>query len=401
MRRPLLSGVNVVPKDDISPASGDAAQTESAGTTAPSQARHDSTTGRRRLRWGLIALGPLLVLAVGTWLYLTGGRTVSTDDAFVKTDLASISAQVPGQIATVHVRNNQRVERGQVLFELDDSSYRTALQQAEANLALVRDQVAVLRANYQERTAMLHSAEETAAYQQREFLRQQRLRQTGAVSEQQLEQVGHNYEVAQRNLDAMRQQIVAIKAQLGGDADTPTEDLAQYRAALAKRDDAQIALERTRIAAPATGVAANVTLRPGDYVSPGQPMFSLAEIEHLWVEANFKETQLTKVVDGQPATVTVDAYPGVVWRGRVESVSPASGNEFSVLPAENSSGNWVKVVQRIPVRVSLDPAANAPQLRAGMSVTATIDISAPRATPAAVSESAPAMPEQAGADTHG
>jgi membrane fusion protein (multidrug efflux system) len=341
-----------------------------------------STSRRRRLRWGLIGLGPLLVLAVGAWFYVTGGRYVSTDDAFVKTDLASISAQVPGQVATVSVKNNQRVEAGQVLFTLDAASYRAALDEAEANLARAREQIAVLRANYRERQTMLKSAEEASAFRQREYERQQKLRSSGAVSEKQLDQVRHDYEQAQRSADAVRQQMAAILAQLGGDVGTPTEDLAQYRAALAKRDDAQIAFDRTQVKAPAAGVVANVTVRPGDYIAAGQPVFSLAEIDTVWVEANFKETQLTKVADGQSATVTVDAYPDVVWNATVESVSPASGNEFSVLPAENSSGNWVKVVQRIPVRLALVPQANAPQLRAGMSVTVEIDTAHREETPA-------------------
>jgi len=351
----------------------------------PAPRKADPSSRRRYLRWGLIGLGPLLVLAIGAWIYFTSGRYVSTDDAFVKTDLATISAQVSGQIANVTVKNNQRVAAGQVLFQLDPASYRIALDQAEADLAQVRDQMAVLRANYGEKAAMLKSAEETVAYQQHEYDRQDRLRRTGAVSEQQFDQVRHALEQAQRNADAMRQQMAAIRAQLGGNVDTPTEDLPQYRAALAKRDDAQVSLDRTKIVAPANGIVANVTVRPGDYVTPGQPVFSLAEIDNLWVEANFKETQLTHVADGQSATVTVDAYPGVVWIAKVESLSPASGNEFSVLPAENSSGNWVKVVQRIPVRLALQPKPDAPQLRAGMSVTAEIDTEPHDAAPAAVS----------------
>jgi membrane fusion protein (multidrug efflux system) len=364
---------------------------EQPRVAAPAAAPEKDDARRRKLRWALISLGPLLVLIVGGWLFLTGGRYVSTDDAFVKTDLVPISAQVAGQVASVAVANNQRVEPGQALFALDDSTYRAALDEAEANLGHVRDQVAALRANYTERQATLKSAEEAAAYQQREYERQQRLRTSGAVSEKQLDQARHNYQQAASNADAVRGQIAAILAQLGGSVDTPTEDLPQYRAALAKRDDARIALDRTVVKAPAAGVVANVTIRPGEYVAAGQPIFSLAELDHLWVEANFKETQLTHVADGQSATVEVDAYPGVTWNAKVESVSPASGNEFSVLPAENSSGNWVKVVQRIPVRLAIEPQANAPQLRAGMSVNVEIDTESPepgtaRASTAAASE---------------
>ncbi|MGE5538502.1 MAG: HlyD family secretion protein [Gemmatimonas sp.] len=343
---------------------------------------------RRRIRWALMALGPLLVLVVGAWWYLTSGRYVSTDDAFVKTDLASISAQVPGQVATVYVRNNQRVEAGQALFELDASSYRIALDQAEANLAVTRDRIASLRANYREKAAMLKSAGEATAHQQREYDRQAKLRTTGAVSQQQFEATQLALQQAQRNEDAIREQMSAIEAQLGGSIETPTEQLGSYRAALAQRDDAALAVARTKVVAPATGVLANVTLRPGDYITAGQPVFNLAEIDHTWIDANFKETQLANVAAGQPATVTVDAYPGRTWKATVESLSPASGNEFSVLPAENSSGNWIKVVQRIPVRLAIEVAPDAPPLRAGMSVNVEIDTKAAdtRSADAAVSD---------------
>lgn len=379
-----------MPKDNVTTLRSSDTPSESPSATAKSA--RVSTSRRKLIRWGLIGLGPLLVLAVGAWMYFAGGRYVSTDDAFVKTDLVAIGAQVPGQIATVAVRNNERVAAGQVLFTLDDASYRAALAEAEANLARAREQIAALRANWHERDAALKAAQEAAAFRQREYDRQQKLRQSGAVSEKQLDQVRHDYEQAQRNADAVRQQMAAIQAQLGGDIETPTEDLALYRAALAKRDDARIALDRTAVKAPAPGIVANVSIRPGEYVTPGQPVFSLAEIDNLWVEANFKETQLTKVADGQRATVSVDAYPATVWNAVVESVSPASGNEFSVLPAENSSGNWVKVVQRIPVRLALVPQANAPQLRAGMSVTVEIDTESRDTDAAQVSSAATGAP---------
>jgi membrane fusion protein (multidrug efflux system) len=356
-------------------------------TTTVAAAPGRASSRRRMLRWGLMALGPLLVVLVGGWWYLTSGRYVSTDDAFVKSDLASISSQVPGQVVGVYVRNNQTVDAGQLLFEIDPSSYRIALDQAEANLAVTRDSIASLRSNYREKTAMLQSAGDTTAHNQREYDRQQRLRASGASSEQQFEQAQLALQQSQRSEAAIRQQMAAIEAQLGGNVDMPTEQLGTYRAALAKRDDAALALQRTRIVAPAAGVLANVTVRPGDYITPGQPIFNLAESSNTWVEANFKETQLTNVAPGQPATVTVDAYPGKTWHASVESLSPASGNEFSVLPAENSSGNWIKVVQRIPVRVAIQPQEGAPTLRAGMSVTVEIDTKPP-ATKAAATNAA-------------
>ena len=341
--------------------------------------RTSSGRGRRKhsrrdlIRWGLIALGPLVVIIAATWYVLTNGRYASTDDAFVKTDLASISAQVPGQVVRVHVVNNQRVEAHDLLFEIDPSSYQIALSQTEADLANVASQIAALRASYFEKAAQLKDAEDRIQFQQREFNRQANLRASGVASEQKLDEAKRALDNAQRQAEMMRQQMAATAAQLNGDANTPTQQIPSYRVALARRDDAALALIRTKVVAPADGILANVTLRPGDYVTAGAPVFSLAEVGHTWFEGNFKETDLTYVTAGQPATVTVDTYPGVTWSAHVESLSPASGNEFSLLPAQNSSGNWVKVVQRIPVRLSVDHPENGPPLRAGMSVYVEID----------------------------
>jgi membrane fusion protein (multidrug efflux system) len=350
-----------------------------ADASDPTPARTSHRRSRERhsrrqlIRWTLIGAGPLLVLIVAAWYVLTTGRYVGTDDAFVKTDVASISAQVPGQVIAVHVQNNQRVNAGDPLFEIDPASYQISLAQAEADLANVVSQVAAMRASYFEKAAQIKDAEDRIQFQQREFNRQSGLRTSGVASEQKVDEAKRALDNAQRQAEMMRQQMVATAAQLGGDVNTPTEQIPGYRAALARRDDAALALSRTRVTAPADGVLANVTLRPGQYVLAGSPVFSLAETGHTWFEANFKETDLTHVVAGQPATVTVDTYPGVTWPAHVESLSPASGNEFSLLPAQNSSGNWVKVVQRIPVRLSVDQPANGPPLRAGMSVYVEID----------------------------
>lgn len=344
---------------------------------------------RQIIRWTLLGLGPLIVLLVSGWFYLTGGRYVATDDAFVKTHLVSINAQVPGQVIAVFVTNNQHVSAGQRLFEIDPASYQLALARAEADLADIRAQIAALRASYREKGAALQEAQSTIGFQEREYERQATLLARGFASAQKADEMRHAFDLAKQRAEGVRQQMAALQAQLGGDPNTPTEALPQYRAAVARRDDAELALSRTKVNTPANGTVANVTLRPGDYVNPGVPIFSLAELDHLWVEANFKETDLTRVVPGQDATITVDAYPGVTWKGKVESLSPASGNEFSVLPAQNSSGNWVKIVQRIPVRITFENQAGQPQLRAGMSVYAEIDTGAHR--PALVARIARAL----------
>ena len=204
------------------------------------------------------------------------------------------------------------------------------------------------------------------------------------VSSPQLDEAAHNLTDARQQLPALRQELARILAQLGGQPDLAPETHPRYLAAKAQLDQARLDLEHTAVAAPAAGILSNLTLRPGDYVRAGASVFSLVETDHLWVEANFKETDLTHVVAGQPATVEIDTYPGVVWQTRVGSISPASGAEFALLPPQNSTGNWVKVVQRIPVRLNVESRAGQPVLRAGMSATIEIDTGYRRPLPGLV-----------------
>jgi len=204
------------------------------------------------------------------------------------------------------------------------------------------------------------------------------------VAQTQVDEAHHNLTVAQQQLPALQQELAGILARLGGEADGAPEKNPRYLAAQAVRDQAALDLARTEVRAPANGNIANLTLRPGDYVKTGTPIFSLVETDHLWVEANFKETDLTHVLAGQPATVTIDTYPGVTWQTDVASISAASGAEFALLPPQNSSGNWVKVVQRIPVRLEIVGRAGQPPLRAGMSATIEIDTGYQRPLPGLV-----------------
>jgi membrane fusion protein (multidrug efflux system) len=319
--------------------------TPPAPGTPPQPARLDPgsrgpRSRRKTVRAALLIGGPLLVLLASAWFYVTGGRYYSTDDAFVKTDLVSINAQVDGQVARVAIRDNQRVRAGELLFEIDPRTYQIALAQAEANLAQARDQVAGLRATYQSKQAELKQAQNTIAFLEREYKRQNDLAGKGYASQQKFDEASHNLAQAQQQKAVIQQQLAEIQAQLGGSITTPTEQTSLYEEALAKRNDAALALQRTKVYAPADGVLANVTLRPGSYVKAGDPIFALAETAHTWVIANFKETQLTYVRPGQAATITVDAYPAYEWTGTVESLSPASGNEFSLLPAQRTARTW-------------------------------------------------------------
>jgi membrane fusion protein (multidrug efflux system) len=331
-------------------------------------------TRRQLLRRILLPLGPLVVVVLPLALWLIGGRYVSTDNAYVRADKVSISADVAGPVIELAVRDNQHVAPGDLLFRIDDEPYRIAVDAAEAQLASVRDDISVLQATYRQRLAEIRQGEADTVWYQREFDRQRDLAQRNVASQSKLDEARHNLDAARQRILALRQEAEAALAKLGGNVDTPVEQQADYRRALADVDRTRRDLRRTRVVAPIAGTVTRVdALQVGSYLAPGQPAFALVAVDNAWVEANPKETDLTYVKPGDPATVTVDAYPGREWAGHVSSLSPGTGAEFAVLPAQNASGNWVKVVQRVPVRIELDPAPGAPVLRAGMSVEVEID----------------------------
>jgi membrane fusion protein, multidrug efflux system len=327
----------------------------------------------RRLRSLLLVLGPLVVVAAGGYLYLTGGRYVSTDDAYVRYDKVLISSDVAGRVMQQQVDENQPVRQGDLLFALDDEPYRIALARAEGVLAAARDEVRAMRAAYRQKEAMLRAGMVSADYLQREYERQKRLSAQNVSSESKVDEARRSADVAHEQMAAMQHDLAQVLANLGGDPDVPVDSHPRVLQATAARDQAALDLRHTRILAAADGIVANLDPRPGQYVTIGQAMGSLMESGSLYIEANLKETELTWVKPGDPVTVTVDTYPGREWHGTVESIAPASASEFSVLPAQNSSGNWVKVVQRLPVRIRVERRPGDPELRAGMSVEADID----------------------------
>ena len=340
--------------------------------TSESAAPEPAVAPRRRLRALLLWAGSLLVLCVAGFFYLTGGRYVSTDNAYVKADKVAISPQVEGTLVEVDVSENQAVKKGQLLFRIDPASYEIALQQADAQLDTVRTDLLALKAQYRQSQAELQLAESNEAYARREWQRQSDLGKRKLTSQATLDQARHTLDQATQNSRASREQLARLQAQLGGDADRPIENHPRYRAALAARQRAALDLSNTRVRAPFTGVAGN-TPEPGAYVKPGSAVMSLVASGNVWVEANFKETDLTHVRPGQPVTLYVDTYPDAQWHGRVASLSQATGAEFSVLPPQNATGNWVKVVQRIPVRIAVDTIGGERVLRAGMSTEVEID----------------------------
>ncbi|HZF33875.1 MAG TPA: HlyD family secretion protein [Candidatus Angelobacter sp.] len=339
---------------------------------------------RRLLRTALLVLGPLVLLIGGAYFYVTGARFVSTDNAYVKADIAAISPEVSGRVIAVAVANNDPVKAGQVLFRLDDQPFKLAQAQAEAQLKTTHDDILAQQASYRQKKVEIEMAQQNIDFYQRELVIYDKMSKNNLVAQTQVDEAHHNLTVAQQQLPALQQELSGILAQLGGEAEGAPEQNARYLAAQAARDQAALDLSRTEVHAPANGNIANLTLRPGDYIKTGMPIFSLVETDHLWVEANFKETDLTHVLAGQPATVTVDTYPDMACRIRVGSISAATGAEFALLPPQNSSGNWVKVVQRIPVRLEIVGCANQLPLRAGMSATIEIDTGYQRALPGLV-----------------
>lgn len=337
---------------------------------------------RQLLRWVLFLLLPI-VLAAGAYFYVTGGRYISTDNAYVEADKVGISTDVSGLVKEVDVRDNQLVAAGDVLFKLDDEPFQLTLDRANAQLGIVRNDINALKANYRDMQAQIAQAEDSVAYYDREFQRQQSLIQQHVTAQTNFDAARHNLQVAQQKVASLNQQLAAIAANLNGNPNIPVEQHPRYLQALAQRDEAARELQHTVVKAPIAGIVTNVpSLQPGQYLQAATPAFSLVATGHVWVEAQPKETELTDVRPGQAVTVTVDTYPDLEWHGTVESLSPASGSQFSLLPAQNTSGNWVKVVQRIPMRVRIDTSAkDMPPLRAGMSAEISIDTGHERGIP--------------------
>jgi membrane fusion protein (multidrug efflux system) len=318
--------------------------------------------------------GPILVLLAGGYWYLTTGRYVSTDDAYVQAARVAVSTDVSGRVVQIDVKDNQQVSAGETLFQLDQRPFRIAVDEAKAQLATVRYQIHAMKATYHQKRADARATEATLAYQQREFERQQRLLASGTASQQQFDQAKQAYDNGRAQLASKEQDVAVALANIGGDPDLPLEQHPMVQHAQAALDRAELNLSYAEIRAPENGIVTKVDqLQVGDYVTAGTQLFSLMSTDRVWVEANFKETELTHMRPGQAATVEVDTYPDVVFSAKVESLSPGTGLTFSLLPAENATGNWVKVVQRLPVRLRLEGLDRDRPLHAGLSATAEVD----------------------------
>jgi membrane fusion protein (multidrug efflux system) len=326
-----------------------------------------------RNRRTLLIGGPILALVVALLFYLLTGRYVSTDDAYVQAARVDISTEVSGRIAEIAVHDNQLVRKGQILFRLDTPRFRIAVADGRAQLSAAEIKVPALKAAYRQRQADEAAARSTLAFATREFDRQTKLEAQGISSRTQLDQAKTNFQSVQQQLAAAQQQTASALADLGGNPDAPAETLPIVRQAQAALDHALLELSYTVVYAPSDGIVTKVEqIQVGDHINAATPLFALMSNRDIWVEANFKETDLTHMRPGQDATFSVDAYPGRSFTGKVISTSPGTGSSFSLLPPENSSGNWVKVVQRLPVRLSIQSDGGVP-LAAGMSVVAEVD----------------------------
>lgn len=362
--------------NDTSSSGSEAGLDRSAPVTHPApvvEAVDATPTRRQRLRLPLLLAAPVIAIALGLFFYLSGGRYQETDNGYLQSGLVPVSASVSGPVIAVAVANNQRVKAGDILFRIDPAPYQAAVDEAAAELANAQTQVSSLRANYREGEAGLQAAQARLAYATREAARQKSLLAEGISSQNQYDQAVLAAQTARQQIQTSVQQNAGVAATLTGSVDAPTARQPAVQRAQAALERARLNLGYTVVRAAQDGIVTKVNqLQVGSYVSASKPVFTLAGTR-LWVEGNFKEDQLDHMRVGQRATFKVDAFPDLKLTGRLASFSPGTGNSFSLLPAENATGNWVKVVQRLPIEFSIDRLpANVP-LHAGLSVEVSVD----------------------------
>ena len=331
-------------------------------------------TLRERLRRPLMVAFPTVLAVIGAAWYLVEEPYVSTNDAFVRAAKISLNARVAGQVVEIPVKDNQHVQKGQLLVRIDPEPYRIAVDMAEANLGSVRLEIGALKTKYRQQQAELLSARATATFDELEYDRKKTLLGYEFAPKAAFDRADRDLKVARHTIAAVEQQIANTVVALNNDPNIEIDRHPTVRAAKARLDRTQLDLSYTEVMAPDTGVVAKVDdLQVGDYVNPGAAVFSLMSSRRIWIEANFRETGLDHMRPGQEADVSVDAFPDRSFKAHVVSMSPGTGSEFAVLPPENATGNWVKVVQRLPVRLELDELDPDRPLFSGISVTVKVD----------------------------
>jgi membrane fusion protein (multidrug efflux system) len=328
----------------------------------------------------ILILGPVVIAGISAWVWLQGGRFVTTDNAYLKADITSISPEISGKVIESYPSDNDQVEKGQVLFRLVRIPHEIALARAKATLANISRDIDSQKVAYNALQVDIERAEIDVDFQERELQRARQQLERKTISDAQYDAALLAYQHSQNTLKQKQTDLVVARAKLI-DPDMPTEQHPMYQQAMAELEKAELDLSYTEIKSPVDGVAVNVSALVGENVIMGTPLLNIIDDSHLWIEANYKETDLTNVETGQPVEITVDTFPGRTWRGTVASITPATGAEFSLLPAQNSSGNWVKVVQRITVRIEFTDPVDASRLSAGMSAEVTIDTGFERTLP--------------------
>jgi membrane fusion protein (multidrug efflux system) len=329
----------------------------------------------------MFALLPVALVA-GGYFYVTGGAVMSTDNAYVQADMVGLSTDVAGIVTQVSVHDNQKVARGDILFKLDPLQFQLALDRAEAQIGNTRNDLVALQSSYRNMQAQVDQAQKDVDFSMVNFKRQEQLLANNFTPKATFDAARNTLQGSQQKLASLQQQQAGIAANLNGDPDAPIANHPRYKDAVAARDEAARQLAHTVVRAPFAGIVTNVpSLQPGQYLAAAAVAFNIVSSDHVWVQASPKETELTYVKPKQKVTVDVDTYPGERWAGTVDSISPASASSFSLLPAENTSGNWVKVVQRIPMRILVNNAPDKPPLRVGMSVEVNVDTGHARGLP--------------------
>ncbi len=363
---------------------------EKQETEAEFSTPHSLARKKHFKRRFFLILGPLAVAVVSAYMYLAGGRFIETDNAYIQADKVAITAEISGPIVALMVAENDHVTQGTPLFKIDDRSCVIALEQAKASFQGALAEIRMQKGSYRQKTNELGLAQSNIDFARKEYVRQSTLESSQAVARAKLDDAEHSLQVSQFRFAIIKNEMEQILAGLEGDPEISADKVASYRLAKAVVEKAALDLERTTIAAPFSGRVSKIP-QPGKHVAPGTPVMSLIADSSFWIEANLKETELTHVHPGQKVDIKVDTYPEHTFTGTVQSISPGTGSEFSIIPAQNATGNWVKVVQRIPVRIRVVEQSGEQVLRSGMSTQISIDTTYQRPLPFLVSKTLTAI----------
>lgn len=324
-------------------------------------------------RLALYLIVPSILVIGVLFVYLTGGRYINTENAYVRTGIISVAAKSSGEVIEVLAKRNQKVHAGDILIRLSDELEVAKIKQAKANFIKQNAIVHAIKATYQHKLAKIEEEKENLAFEMKELKRAKGLAKTHNLSEAKLDSHLHKVKAAQKTIDAIRRDSEVTLSQLGGNPNIQPKDHPLVTEAKASLDAAKIARAYKIVRARTSGIVTNIDLHPGEYIRQGAPAFSMTTDDVLWVEANLKETDLTYVKVGQAVEISVDAYPGKPLTGIISSIDPAAGAEFSILPPQNATGNWVKVTRRFPVQITLENSPAISVIRGGMTVEVQID----------------------------